>query len=538
MRICLLFVLFVSVLEGEAQQTVFALLQKKTKLADKYYSEYNFQEALRLYNQAAQGRHSSKQLQLRIAQCHYSLKEYRKAIEAYDTYQNENELPMLDLYYYAEAQAALSNYEKAASCYRKYLLKDPSNDVVTKKIWRIDNKQYLYEDSAHYALRPVLLNTTYGELCPTPFRNGVVFMSNRKGVSPVQKINVSTNTPFYGIYFSKIIQDSSFSPTAPLQFEETTSFDRDFDSRFNTGPVAFYANEKKMAFISSAAKTAEDGKRTLGLYFAEIKNEKWVVTSSFDHNSDHYSINDVTISESGKTIFFSSDMKGGYGGLDLYKSEFIGSKWSKPFNLGDVINSAKDEAFPFFHRSQTLYFSSNGLPGLGEYDVFKAMAKSDGFEEPQNVGYPVNSNRDDFGFVLDTSSTHGYISSNRKAGGYDDDLYEFDMDLQPYPLTITGVIKFKEHAWSAGTELKVLPRGKIFLIDNLRNVNVYEGRSDNNGKFSIVIPYFSKYFIRVVGEEGDEHKVSLEILKYKKELSDYEIVIIKDHFTNEVVEKK
>jgi tetratricopeptide (TPR) repeat protein len=516
---------------GTAQNTVFGLFQSDRKLGDQYFKEGDFKSALKLYNGSTNKRKSSKDLYLKIAQCHYSLKEYKKAMDAYDSYSKEGDLPAADLLNYAEASAAVLNYRKATEYYKKYLRLEPQNEVVAKKIWRLDNKQYLYEDSAHYALRPVALNTSQGELCAVPYHNGVVFMSNRESTKIVKNVNASVSRTFYELYFSETKQDSIVTSSTPFQFDRAFTFGKGLDSKFNTGPVAFYDKEKKVAFIASSNVPNDEGKRTLGLYFAVSKNGKWEVTTSYTHNSDQYSIYDVTIDQDGKTLFFSSDRKGGYGGKDLYKSELKNGLWSSPLNLGEEINTPKDEAFPFLHNNYTLYFSSNGLAGLGELDVFKSIVKSDGIVEPQNVGSPINSSKDDFGFALDSAGTHGYLSSNRKNGGYDDDLYEFDMDLQTYPITISGLVKYKEHTWSKDTELKIMPNGKISLVDDLRNVSVYECVSDANGNFSIVIPYFSRYFIRIVGEGGDEHKASLEILKYRKELSSYEIVIIKDLFT-------
>ncbi len=528
--ICVTYLLCIS-LQVSSQSTVFALFQSDQKLADKYYEERDFQSSLKLYSSSIDKRKSNKNIYLRIAQCQYSMKEYKKAMEAYDSYSKDGDLPIADLLNYAEASAATLNYKKATEYYKKYLRKEPSNEVVIKKIWRLDNKQYLYEDSAHYALRPVMLNTSNGELCAVPYKNGVVFMSNREALKIVRNVSASVSRAFYELYYSETKQDSIATSSTPFQFDKAFAFGKALDSKFNTGPIAFYDKEKKAVFISSSSAKNDEGKRTLGLYFAGVKNAKWQVTSSFTYNSDQYSIYDVTIDQAGKTIFFSSDMTGGYGGKDIYKSELKNGLWSTPKNLGEEINTVKDEAYPYLHKNHTLYFSSNGLAGLGELDVFKSVIKPDGFDEPQNVGYPINSSKDDFSLVLDTIGTHGYLSSNRKHGGYDDDLYEFDMDLQTYPLTISGVIKYKEHTWSEDTEVKIMPHGKISLMDNLRNVSVHESVSDAKGNFSIVIPYFSKYFIRIVGEGGDEHKASLEILKYKKELSSYEIVIIKDLFT-------
>jgi tetratricopeptide (TPR) repeat protein len=528
--ICLTYLLFIP-WQVSSQATVFGMFQSDERLADKYYEAQDFQSALKLYTSSINKRRSNSNLYLRIAQCYYSMKEYEKAIDSYNNYSKDGDLPTADLLNYAEASAALLNYVQATAFYKKYLLKEPSNEIVVKKIWRLDNKQYLYEDSAHYALRPVALNTASGELCAVPYKNGVVFMSNRESISIIKNINSNVSRTFYRLYFSKTVQDSIAPSAAPLQFDKALTFGKSLDSKFNTGPATFYGKEKKIAFIASAYSANSDGKRTLGLYFGEIKSNRWEVSSSFSHNSDQYSIFDVTIDQSGKTIIFSSDKKEGYGGKDLYKSELKNGAWSIPVNLGEEINTTKDEVFPYLHKNHTLYFSSNGLAGLGELDIFKSIAKPNGFDEPQNIGYPINSSKDDFGLVLDSVGTHGYLSSNRKNGGYDDDLFEFDMDLQTYPLTISGVLKYKEHTWSEDTELQIMPRGKISLVDNLRNVTVHESVSDAKGNFSITIPYFSKYFIKIIGEGGDEHKASLEILKHKKELSSYEIVIIKDLFT-------
>ena len=90
------------------------------------------------------------------------------------------------------------------------------------------------------------------------------------------------------------------------------------------------------------------------------------------------------------------------------------------------------------------------------------------------MGYPINTNYDDFGLVVDSTDNHGYLSSNRENGGYNDDIYEFEMDLQAYPLTISGVLKFKEQNWADSLELKIMPNAKLYLFDNNRNVIVQE----------------------------------------------------------------
>lgn len=511
------------------QQTVFGLLKNNLKLADKYYEEKNFRGALDLCLSASREKAPSPDIVLRIARCYYSLKEYPRATAYYDRYiEMKRNLPWTDVYYYAEAQATTGNYETAIIYYQKYLAKDRSDELVIKKIWRLSNAEYLFEDSAHYEVRPLPINTESGELCALPHRDGIVFMSNRKEPHLVEKVNASINAPFYRMYYSKVIRNGNSIGT--LHYGEVSSFDKVFASNLNVGPVAFYDKEKKMVFVSTATEPGNGGTRTLQLHFAEKMNGQWEVTGEFPFNSVQYSISDPTISEDGRTLYFSSDMGGGFGGKDIYKSTLDSGKWSRPVNLGEMINTRNDETFPFLYQNRSLYFSSNGHPGLGGLDIFRAAIKADGFSEPQNAGYPINSGYDDFGMVIDSLETHGYFSSNRNNGGYDDDLYEFDMDVQTYPVTITGLVRYKERAWSDSSELNVMPRAKIYLIDNLRNIQVQEGVTDANGNFSVVIPYFSQYVVRVVGEDGGESVVVLEIPRHKKQMGVHEIVIIKDVF--------
>jgi hypothetical protein len=343
----------------------------------------------------------------------------------------------------------------------------------------------------------------------------------------VDKIDGSLNAPFYRIYYSKAVADTAGNGI--FHYGMPAHFSKELSARFHAGPVTFYDHFRKMVFSSTGNKSGVSSK-TLQLFFAEEREGAWSVTQSFPYNNANYSVSDPAISQDGKILYFSSDMKGGFGGKDLYRCEYKNGQWTKPFNLGEPVNTPHDEVFPYLHMAKTLYFSSNGHAGLGGLDIFKAEITTEGFDEPQNAGYPVNTNYDEFGIVIDSLEAHGYFSSNRKKGGYNDDIYEFDVDLQTYPLTINGLVRVKEHSWSDSSELKTMHNAKVHLIDNLRNISVYETVSDTLGNFSITIPYFSKYKIRVTEEDNDENIVSLEISKQRKLHSIYEIVIIKDAF--------
>ncbi|MFM1931912.1 MAG: hypothetical protein RL226_1215, partial [Bacteroidota bacterium] len=124
----------------------------------------------------------------------------------------------------------------------------------------------------------------------------------------------------------------------------------------------------------------------------------------------------------GKTLYFSSDMQGGYGGMDLYKASFDGTTWGKPENLGAGVNSPANELFPAVRGADTLYYSSNGQQTLGGLDVLYSLNRNGAWSEPYHLPYPINTAADDFGVAFNQGTATGYFSSNR-AGN--DQIYSF-----------------------------------------------------------------------------------------------------------------
>jgi peptidoglycan-associated lipoprotein len=147
-----------------------------------------------------------------------------------------------------------------------------------------------------------------------------------------------------------------------------------------------------------------------------------------------------SLSKDGLALYFVSDLGGGYGKKDIWKVTRIrqGDAWSKPVNLGPDINTTGDELFPYLREDGTLYFSSDGLIGLGGLDIFKATQQPDGSWAVLNLKSPVNSFADDFGIAFEENNEKGIFSSTRKGRG-DDDLYTFE--LPPLRFNVTGLVK-------------------------------------------------------------------------------------------------
>jgi tetratricopeptide (TPR) repeat protein len=515
--------------DAVSQMTVFSVLQSSLKLADKKFAETNYLEAADLYRRSLAKHPDDSLTQLKLAECYYQVKDYKNAASVYDSYLSKgSELPETNAYHYAEIQTVLKNYKVAASYYKQSLAEEPDNEeAIMQKLWRLGNLKYLYEDSGHYTVRPISFNSAFSELCPIIYKNQIVFVSNREEEKLIENVNGKMHTPFYQLYSVPWKNDTIAQ--SGVAFGEPMKFARTLNIKFNAGPVDFYDKGRHMVFVSSSEKINVEGGRTLGIHFASLERQAWKLDSSYPFNSDDYSIRDVTINEDGTKMYFSSDMKDGLGGYDIYVSTFIDNAWSKPINIGEPINTSGDEVFPNL-QSGNLYFSSDGHDGLGALDIFKVKIRKEAYGDVENIGYPFNSNYDDFGITFDSLGSQGYLTSNRQHGGYDDDIYRFEMDVQSYPYVISGITQYKEHATNVQSEIKPWSHTKLFLVDSENGLRVHETITDENGKFSVTVPYFSEYFIEIVDEAGYSYKASLEIRKYKEENSIQQIVVVKEIF--------
>ncbi|MEQ9009554.1 MAG: OmpA family protein, partial [Ekhidna sp.] len=203
-------------------------------------------------------------------------------------------------------------------------------------------------------------------------------------------------------------------------------FHRGLNSEYHEGPLVFY-DGNKIIFTRAGIPNKNNAESHLELYYAEYDSRKdqWVNMKPLPFNDPNYSVGQPAISKDGKTLVFSSNMPVGYGGTDLYVSKLRDGQWSEPENLGEFINSAGDDMFPYLINENELIFSSDGHGGLGDQDLFRAPLNASSHDEVKNLGYPFNSSYADFGFISDSLGRTGFFTSNRKNGGFDDDIYRF-----------------------------------------------------------------------------------------------------------------
>lgn len=204
-----------------------------------------------------------------------------------------------------------------------------------------------------------------------------------------------------------------------------------------------------------------------------------------------------SISPDGNTLYFLSNRAGGFGGYDIWKSNLdVKGHWTKPTNLGPNVNTPYDEGTPFIHADgQTLFFSSDGWPGLGQKDIFYSKLQDNGeFSKPVNLGYPINTFNDEFGFIVTADGQEGLFSSNLDGGFGDVDIYKFKLpkQIQPKPITyVKGVVKDKETG-------KPLEANVVVMNLNRKTTAYNEFTDPTTGDFIAVTPTENKYSFNVI----------------------------------------
>ena len=238
------------------------------------------------------------------------------------------------------------------------------------------------------------------------------------------------------------------------------------NTKKNEGAQTISGDGKLMVF---AACNRNDGFGQCDLYFSTNINGNWTVAKNMGKVVNTLSWeSQPSLSSDGRTLYFTSERNEGYGQSDIWKTTLNdNNKWTKPVNLGNVINTSDAETSPFIHPdNKSLYFCSNGHWGVGGFDIFVSKLDEEGkWSEPKNLGYPINTTKDEIGLIVNAKGNKAYITSSRESGQGLQDLYVFDLykDAQPESVTyLKGKVFDKEtkKAIKAEFELKDLTTGK------------------------------------------------------------------------------
>lgn len=410
------------------------------KKADQYYNQMAYNQALKYYAKALEKSPENESLKLRLAQCYTQLRDKNGARKYYETSIIITEATGQDTVNYADALSAMGEYEKAQKWYEAYLVKKPNDNIILRKKEDLKHIDKFFEDSMAYHIKLAAFNSEKADFSPTYWNKQTFFVSNRKQKGFLQFTDGRNGDGFLDIY--------------QWENEKVVRFDA-FNKGLHEGSLSFFeegnmvvvtTNQKESTGIKDVSITSK-----LKLVIYKQAEGKWQYESEFPYNNTEYSVGHPSFDQVNQVMYFASNMPGGKGGVDLYVTRYNKGEWSEPKNL-ESLNTQGDELFPFISTTGDLYFSSNGLGGLGGLDLYKANMSSPN-SSASNLGYPINTPDDDFGLTLDETGTKGYISSNRKNGIGNDDIYE---------LTI---FKIRVEAKLVDKETKAPVAGKIRIID-------------------------------------------------------------------------
>ncbi len=381
---------------------------KDTQKADKLFKRLEYVDAAQEYLKLAEKGKADGYVYKQLGDSYFNT---FNATEATKWYAKAIETPQdAETYYrYAQMLKAQGKYEEANKQMQSFASKAP-NDQRAKDFKA--NPNYLpslLDKQKKFDIKPLDINSDKSDFGAVLHQNSLYFTSARNGARKTYGWN---EEPFLDIYKATYNVDGTITNAEPVG---------DLNSKWHDGPSSLSADGNTIYFSSESFKEKGGFEKDksinaklgqVNLYKATYSNGKWSNITQLPFNSNTYSTGNPALSKDGKTLYFASNRPGSIGGTDIWKvSVNADGTYGEPQNLGPKVNTEGEENFPFItDDNKTLYFASNGRQGFGGLDVFAYdLAKG----ESTNLGKPVNSEKDDFAFTLNAEKNIGFLSTNR-----------------------------------------------------------------------------------------------------------------------------
>lgn len=508
----------------------FSFAQKTNlKKADALFKNFSYLDASKAYGEILENiKDPSAQTVKNAADSYYFISDSRNALKWYKKLYELQGNNLTDIYYlrYIQSMKAVMDYDEADKITKEYLNKKADKAEINRYVAQKKYMDSVAKAKPLYTIKNLDINTSKSDFGATFFKDNIVFTSARDTTNFAEKLYTWNNQPFLNLYVAErnpadgsLFNETVFLPNVMTKYHEATA---SFDTQ---GKTIYYSTNivKKNKLVVDEAKI-----NNFQIIKGAIVNNKLENPQKVFFDSDEYSVGHPALSEDGQWLFFASDMPGGYGETDLYVIKIAGDgTMSSPANLGPSINTIGNEVFPFFQNGM-LYFSSDGHYGYGDLDVYESKFQSDGsFSTPRNLGAPVNSNKDDFSFIIDRTNSYGYLSSNRAGGKGDDDIYSFVKGKPVCNQSISGM------AIDHKTK-KPIPEVTIMAYNSFSEV-LGETTTNFEGKYAIEVPCNKvvKMIAAKPNYSSDDKMVETtkengrEIIDVNFELSNYDDLVVK-----------
>lgn len=424
------------------------LSAQNLKRANSLFERRAYMDAAELYEQEDP---KSQEIYQNLGDCYYYNSEIKKAAINYKilmTQYSESVDPIY-IYKYAQTLKGANDFNEADKWLQKYNALTTENNSInleTESFFESLNRTI----DRPYIVKKINTNSEQSDFGTAFYGDSIVFASSRNSGT----LYGWNKQPYLDLFIA--------SPSKSGELENIELFSKNVNTKMHESNAVFTKNGKKMYFTRNnyinGKKGKDDQKIThLKIYKAELIENEWTNITELSFNNDNYSTEHPALSPDEKKLFFSSDMPGGLGSFDLYVVNInTDGTYSAPKNLGPKINTALREQFPFVSSKNILYFASDGHFGMGGLDIFKSEISDNSFSKPTNLSNIINSNLDDFAFIINEEKEIGYFSSNRDNSDGIDNIYSFTQLKKYY---VKGFVKNK-------TTNALLPNATVTLIDS------------------------------------------------------------------------
>ncbi len=412
----------------------------KKQMADAFFERYEYFKSLNLYLDLAGKNNPDIKILERVADCYRLMNSYENAEEWYARVVDDDRAGLINTFYYAEILLRNQKFAKAKEEYKLYYDREGKENEYAYKLAVCDSAMAWMGEVPRYNVQNAEKFNTNSSDWGLAYmgKTGFAFTSDRS----TDKIDKRSGQGYFKLYQS--VGDNI--STLPIVTKGNSLFNTDY----HTGPMVVNAagDTAYITITTRAPKRKIDidknyklkqrlFTRRLQLLIATKVNGQWGNFKSFAYNNvNQYSVGHAALSADGNVLYFTSDMPGSIGETDIwYCQKQADGSWGKPVNCGPDINTSGEEAFPTTSGPDTLYFASNGLPGMGGFDIYKTIGRKNSWTKPVNMKYPINSTSDDFSLIT-RDGVSGYLSSDRQVGKGSDDIYLFTNHEPEVPVHI------------------------------------------------------------------------------------------------------
>lgn len=453
--------------------------------AQQFVRQNIFDEAIKHLNAAVKADPKFQKAYWQLGDIYKRIRNTQKAKENYRLVVGSAPVENANIYFLlGETELQTGDYAQAKQSFESFLTN--SKQIDQKYI----DKAKKYISDCDFSIEAVKNPVAY-----EPFNMGFYVNSEHKDYFPALTADGQT------IIFTRNVkgnEDFYTSTQKNSEWQKAKSLSNNINTpNYNEGAQSISPDGRYLFFTGC---NRPDGVGRCDIYVCRKEGNDWSKPINLGNviNTNEWE-SQPSISADGNTLYFLSNRAGGFGGYDIWKSNLdVSGHWTKPVNLGPNINTAYDESTPFIHADgQTLFFSSDGWPGLGQKDIFYSNLQPDGtFSKATNLGYPINTFNDEFGFIVSADGQEGLFSSNLDGGFGDVDIYKFKLPthLKPHPITyVKGVVRDKD----TNKPLE----GNVIVVNLNNKITAYNEITDSEtGDFIAVTPTNNKYSFNVIAD--------------------------------------